>query len=337
MSILVRAQDREHFSIVQESLARDGLHVAMVAHDRGRLQDYASTLARALTAHAGLRIEAYDPGYLESIIVDLMLHGFDSALSDISGTGRSGTGGAGRHAAGRPGCVLFVPDADALPRAEFRQLLRIAAGTHRHGLRLVALFNASSPASEERIAELGTQVARWDIDDEVISQAVSAAMPWRRRRTADALAHDHPTPASQTKHRLSASQATSSLPRTAHKLAGQRGAWLAAAGLAAVLLTLPAMLPWHDNPSMQAHHDGRDNHHSDTRTVTRSGIVELAGEPRQDFVRAAAPDLHTGERLDNGFDTDPDVYAGRSLDGRMDANEATRASTGDSAMEGRSR
>ncbi len=283
MSTPVRNQDRKHVSLVQESLARDGLHVAMVARDRRRLQDYAGSLARALAGQDGLRVEAYNPTRLESLVVDLMLHRFDAALSDISSTSRVQL--AGLHGtASRPGCVLFIPEAHALPRAEFRQLLRIAAGTRRNGLRLVALFDASGPACDERIAEMGTQVARWDLDDDADADADadSDRAAWQKRRSYEAdpalagfadRAHI-PSLASLSLASLS------SITRMPRRLAVNRGRWLAAAGVAAMLAMLPAILPLIGDTSMLAHHDAR--------TVSRSGLVELAGEPRQDFAQSPA-------------------------------------------------
>ncbi len=224
MSNPVRAEDREHFSIVRESLARDGLHVAMVAHDRDRLHDYALALARTLAAPSGVRVEAYHPDRLEALVVDLMLHRFDAALSDIS---RPAPGhGAGWPAAHlRPGCVLFVDHAESLPRGEWRQLLRVAAGTRRNGLRLVALFDASRASCDERIADMGTQVARWDLD-------------------AD---EDHPSERVRANNSDGAAK-LALLPRISRRSQGPRIAangrrWLAAAGIAVVVALLPALLP----------------------------------------------------------------------------------------------
>ncbi len=268
MSTPVRAQDREHFSIVQDSLARDGLHVAMVAHDRRRLLDYAGALARALAAHTGLRVEAYHRGLLERIVVDLMLHRFDAALSDISAPGLSVV--HARHtSATLPGCVLFVPEAHALSGAEFRQLLRIAAGTQRNGLRLVALFDADHPASDERVAALGTQVARWDLDDEPTADMHRAS--WRRGWEPD---DDVATTGRAIGHR----QRTSLPPTLLHKQASNGRRWLAAAGIATVLAALPALLALlQEAPVLTP---------TEARSVTRSGIVELAGEPAPAFARA---------------------------------------------------
>lgn len=301
MSTPVRAQDREHFSIVQNSLARDGLHVAMVARDRRRLQDYAAALARTLAGHAGLRVEAYDPSRLESVVVDLMLHRFDAALSDISATGQYlGHAHGLRAQASRPGCVLFIPEAHALSRAEFRQLLRIAAGTHRNGLRLVALFDADSPVCDERIAEMGTQVARWDLDDDAASDMPRASRPWFRGHDRDTASSDFaglaPVSRASLPSHTSWLSSGSSLPRIAgmkrltRGIASNGGRWLAAAGVAAMLAVLPAMRPASDGGSMLSR--------IEQRTVTRSGIVELAGEPRQTFVRAAAADDERGTALD---------------------------------------
>ncbi len=283
MSIPVRARDEEHFAIVRDSLARDGLHVAMVAHDRDRLQSYAGTLARTLAGQRGLRVEAYHASRLESLVVDVMLNRFDAALSDISGNTRPHVQGLSASPA-LPGCVLFIPEAQSLPRAEFRQLLRIAAGLRRNGLRLVALFDASHPACDERIAELGSQVARWDLDDEASELIAHTPVTSRLR----------PAPAANASR------------------------WIAAAGIAAMLALLPAALPLAGkgfmpvqalrdtvgniasirNPDSGVTHriedtEGEPIAATVARSVTRSGTVELAGEPRRDFARAPADD---GER-----------------------------------------
>lgn len=331
MSTPVRNQDMEHFAIVRDSLARDGLHVAMAARDRGRLQDYAGALARELAGLAGLRIEAYNPSRLESIVVDLMLHRFDAALSEISGAahGPSGSFGPGFHpVVSRPGCVLFIPDAHALPRAEYRQLLRIAAGTRRNGLRLVALFDAESPACDERIAELGAQVARWDLDDDPDTDRERASGPWRRGRAA-AAAQSGATPS------------PSSLLLTMPRMRGMpdipvmnliRGAarsparnshrWLSAACAAAMLALLSAMLPWHGDGSVLS------ADHTVTNSVTRSGIVELAGEPRQEFAPAPAAD----DELIKVHDALPDTAGIELPEGTgTSANGATSAQTAGAA------
>ena len=155
----IRPADWEHFSIVRESLSLDRLHVAMVGRDRRQLLDYAAALAVTLAEQDGWHIEKYDPQRLEALIVDLMLNRFDAALRTVSG-----------HRASPlprpPGCVLFIPDALTIPRAAFMQLIRLAAGTRDHRLRLVALFPSDSPACEERISWMGSRVARWDLDDD---------------------------------------------------------------------------------------------------------------------------------------------------------------------------
>ncbi len=199
----------------------------MVAHDRERLHDYALALARTLAAESGVRVEAYHPDRVEALVVDLMLHRFDAALSDIS---RPAAGhGTGWPAVGaRPGCVLFVAHAESMPRGEFRQLLRVAAGTRRNGLRLVALFDASRAGCDERIADMGTQVARWDLDADDDHHADRD--------------HLHPVHGAATLTRL---------PRFARQGHGRHGPhiaangrrWLVAAGIAAVAALLPALAP----------------------------------------------------------------------------------------------
>ncbi len=333
MSTPVRAQDREHFSLVQESLARDGLHVAMVARDRRRLQDYAGSLARALAGQDGLRVEAYNPTRLESLVVDLMLHRFDAALSDISSTSRIQL--AGLHGtASRPGCVLFIPEAHALPRGEFRQLLRIAAGTRRNGLRLVALFDASSPACDERIAEMGTQIACWDLDDDADADADADAgydrTAWQARRSHDA---DAASAGFADRARIPALPSLSltslsSIPRMSRRLAVNRGRWLAAAGVAAMLALLPAMFPLTGDESTLAPQDAR--------TVTRSGLVELAGEPRQDFARAPATgdertEAQYAQDTQEAHDAPSDTGIAVPDAGRINARAASSAITAEAS------
>lgn len=331
MSTPVHAEDREHFFIVRQSLARDGLHVAMVAHDRKRLQEYAGSLARALAGQDGLRVEAYDPRRLESVVVDLMLHRFDAALSDISIPSRSQSGGLPASAC-RSGCVLFIPEAQSLPRAEFRQLLRVAAGTRRNGLRLVALFDADSPACDERIAEMGAQVARWDIDDEADGDRERASGPWRRgsdaraARSGAAIPTASPFPASclPSKPRIPFMPAMYRITGSARSLARNGNRWLAVACAAAMLALLPALLPLSGDGSTLSPSAG----HTVTDTVTRSGMVELAGVPRQDFARAPAAD----DDLLAEHDTLP-ASAGNELPASngVNAQDATRASTTEAA------
>jgi len=167
MSSPIRLADCEHFSIVRESLSLDGLHVAMVGRDRRQLLDYAAALAVALAEQDGWHIEKYDPQRLETLIVDLMLDRFDAALQNLSGDARTSPPPT------PPGCVLFIPDAQSMSRAAFHQLVRLVAGTRNHRLRLVALFGAEGQACEDRIAAMGTQVARWDLDDDETPSAFS--------------------------------------------------------------------------------------------------------------------------------------------------------------------
>ena len=181
----IRPADWEHFSIVRESLCLDRLHVAMVGHDRGQLLDYAATLAVTLSEQDGWHIEKYDPARLETLIVDLMLNRFDAALQTVSGHRAS-------LSARSPGCVLFIPEAQAIPRATFQQLVRLAAGTRDHRLRLVALFPGGGQASLERISWMGTQVARWDLDDDAAPASAQAFF-------TGAMAHTR-TPPTTIKH-----------------------------------------------------------------------------------------------------------------------------------------
>ena len=85
---------------------------------------------------------------------------------------------------------------------------------------------------------------------------------------------------------------------TARSLARNGNRWLAAACAAAMLALLPALLPLIGDGSMLSPSTGRTVtdtlthklNHTDTNSVTRSGMVELAGVPRQDFSHAPAAD-----------------------------------------------
>ncbi len=167
MPSLIRPADWEHFSIVRESLSLDRLHVAMVGRDRGQLLDYAAALAVALSEQDGWHVEKYEPDRLETLIVDLMLNRFDAALQTVSGHRALPT----RRP---PGCVLFIPEAQAVPRAAFQQLIKLATGMRDHRLRLVALFPGSSQVCRERMAWMGEQVARWDLDDDAGGTSVAS-------------------------------------------------------------------------------------------------------------------------------------------------------------------
>ncbi len=307
MSISIRAEDREHFALVRESLASDGLHLAMVTHDRRRLQDYAAALAGALARDEGLRVEAYSPSRLEALIVDLTLHRFDAALSRISGTGRPHRAEQ-RPAPGRPGCVLFIPDAQQLPRAEFLQLIRLAAGTRGNGLRLVALFNPGHAADcDERIAAMGAQLARWDLDDQAESVGHFRSdrrmgdesgnhSGDRRGKVGGKLGADHRADPDADPHADPHANRSRPAPGFARRRAGRPGkptsaaaiaTTIAASAFAAVMLMaallpgLSSMLPsgFPQLPSLQAVA-------VEAPVVTRSGRVELAGEPRQDYSAA---------------------------------------------------
>ena len=187
----IRPADREHFSIVRESLSLDRLHVAMVGRDRGQLLDYAAALAVTLAEKDGWHVEKYEPDRLETLIVDLMLNRFDAALQTVSGQ---------RALPSRrpPGCVLFIPEAQAIPCATFKQLVRLSAGTRDHRLRLVAIFSGRSQACAERISWMGGQVARWDLDDDAGGASAHALLPDEKARLkAKAKAH---TPTLADKH-----------------------------------------------------------------------------------------------------------------------------------------
>ncbi len=310
MSTPIRAQDREHFSIVRDSLAIDGLHVAMVGHDRRRLQDYAGALARTLTLDNGLKVEAYQSRRLESLVVDLMLHRFDAALSGIAGPTRSRANGLA-GATGQTGCVLFVPDAQALPEHEFRQLLRITAGIRNNGLRLVALFNESRQGDcDSRIAALGHEVARWDLDDDSRAAAPSAAKHGTHHRMH----------AASTIHRFAARTLGVASARTPRRT-GPAGRWVAAAGIATSLVALTAMLPAFlpQPPSGWLALPGNSARAASAHVLTRSGKVELAGEPHQDYART-----HAVTPLEEGVQPAP--LAPEDIRG-IDAHEAVHRST----------
>ncbi|MEO0318835.1 MAG: hypothetical protein RL404_2512 [Pseudomonadota bacterium] len=322
MSTTIRAQDGEHFSIVRDSLAIDGLHVAMVGRDRRRLQDYAGALARTLAMDSGLKVEAYQASRLESLVVDLMLHRFDAALAGIAGSTRSRTNGFAT-ATMQPGCVLFVPDAQALPDGEFRQLLRITAGIRNQGLRLVALFNESRHGDcDGRIAALGHEVARWDLDDDhqaadpsVALHAIrhrDRAMPMLRRFAARGLA------------------SAGSAAAQSHPPHGGRHVppWVTAAAIAVVLAVLPATLPPSLSPAPPESLPGSSANAGDNadpasaHVLTRSGSVELAGEPHPDYVR-----VQPGSMQEDGLPPAPLPMEGRgAIDGSraIDASEHTR-------------
>jgi len=253
MATPIRAQDREHFEIVQQALAVDGLHVAISSADRDRLADYAGTLARALASRYGLQVEAYQPGRLEALVADLMLHRYDGALSRISGP----AGPGGLHAGNDvTACVLFIPDAQAVRPQEFAQLARVASGLRQ--LRLVAMFGESAPFDRDaRLQAMGAQLARWDLDADDIPEALPAAT-----RSATARTQVARSDAAQRRSRpwLAASAAVT-----------------AATATAAVMLALYPRFDGSSEPASAA---------ATSQTLTRSGTVQLAGEPPADFRRA---------------------------------------------------
>lgn len=254
----IPADDREHFAAVQQALAEDGLHVAMASADPAKLHAYAGELARAIAGTRGWHVEAYRASRLESVVADLMLHRFDAALSRISGS-PSGRTRAAAQSPDPAGYALFIPDAQAMPLPEFKQLLRVAAGTRR--LRLIALFDDRRPlACAAHLRAMGTQVAHWSLDDEdEPAPASSRTGPAARAHIAH-IAH------------------IARLPHPARPLR------LGAAGLAAAAALLLALLPaaqWH--PA-----DGHAGTTATASTLTRSGLVQLAGEPPADVLRKSS-------------------------------------------------
>lgn len=159
MSPLVPAADREQLSRVRASLTQDGLDLAMIGHDRLQLLAHAAAIATGLADQGDWQVQKYDPTQLETLLADLTLARFDSALHRLSEQTS--------HQHGRPlhNCVLFIPDAQNLPPTQLRQLLRLLHGTGHRRLRIVALFSSSALACEAQVAELGKRVARWYLDE----------------------------------------------------------------------------------------------------------------------------------------------------------------------------
>ena len=248
----IRPADWEHFSIVRESLSLDRLHVAMVGRNRRQLLDYAAALAITLSEKDGWHIEKYDPQRLENLIVDLMLNRFDTALQTVSGH-------PSRPSPRPSGCVLFIPDALTIPRATFQQLVRLATGTSDHRLRLVALFPSDSQACEERIALMGTRVARWDLDDDT---AITTAHAFLAGTTGHTFKHV----TNGTRHRKSARL-------------------LAAGAVAAVLAVLPMMWSAMSGISFDLPMDGQTNTQGDHSTA-------LAGTLGPDSLPATVKPVH---------------------------------------------
>ena len=258
----IRPADWEHFSIVRESLSLDRLHVAMVGRNRRQLLDYAAALAITLSEKDGWHIEKYDPQRLENLIVDLMLNRFDTALQTVSGH-------PSRPSPRPSGCVLFIPDALTIPRATFQQLVRLATGTRDHRLRLVALFPSDSQACEERIAWMGTQVARWDLDDDTAITTAHAFF-------ADTTGHTFKPVTTGKRHR-----------KPARLLAAG-----AVAAMLAGLAVLPMMWPAMSGISFDLPMDGQTNTQGDRSTA-------LAGTLGPDSLPATIKPVH-----DQGHDAD---------------------------------
>jgi hypothetical protein len=254
----IRPADWEHFSIVRESLSLDRLHVAMVGRNRRQLLDYAAALAITLSEQDGWHIEKYDPQRLENLIVDLMLNRFDTALQTVSGHRTS-------PSRRPPGCVLFIPDAMTIPRATFQQLVRLAAGTRDNRLRLVALFPSDSQACEDRIAIMGSRVARWDLDDDT------------------AITADHAFFAGTMGHTFK--PVTTAKP---HRKPARLLATGAVAAMLAVLAVLPMMWPGMSGISFELPMDGQ------TRTQGERPTA-LAGTLGPESLPATVTPLHSKE------------------------------------------
>lgn len=283
MSSPIRPADREHFSIVRESLSLEGLHVAMAGRDRGQLLNYAATLATTLAEQDGWHVEKYDPTRLEALIVDLMLQRFDAALQTLSDHARFPL--AARH----PGCVLFIPDAQTMPAATFRQLLRLVAGVRDRRLRVVALF-VGDRVNEETVAAMGTQVVRWDLDDDISAQRNHPVFP-------DPAAQDIGTAASRRR----------TPPRT-------QGQLLAVAAAATLLAILPVIWPAVSGLSPTLMTEGRASIHNDSTT-------ELAGTLHAEKLPARLPVAVMREK-DNSLSTDSPMEPRRSSTEDLRSTEA---------------
>ncbi|MFN5099579.1 MAG: hypothetical protein ACK5BB_03170 [Burkholderiaceae bacterium] len=180
MSPLVPAADREQLSRVRASLTQDGLDLAMIGHDRLQLLAYAAAIATGLADQGDWQVQKYDPTQLETLLADLTLARFDSALHRLSEQASDQRG--------RPlhNCVLFIPDAQNLPPTQLRQLLRLLHGTGHRRLRIVALFSGSAVACEAQVAELGKRVARWYLDEapsHLPDHAMQSTMPHQAERS----------------------------------------------------------------------------------------------------------------------------------------------------------
>jgi hypothetical protein len=206
----------------------------MIGGDRRQLLEYAGALAVMLSEQDGWHIEKYDPDRLETLIVDLMLNRFDAALQTLSGHRSVPSRGPRR-------CALFIPDAQSLPSAAFQQLIRLAAGTRDQRLRLVALFNRSEHSFEDRISSMGTQIARWDLDDNEGSED-------RHGLFQGAIGH-------------------TVKPLTAGRRVRHPGRLLAATTVGVVLIALSVMWPATSNISFDLPVDGQANNQSERVTA----------------------------------------------------------------------
>jgi len=224
----VPAADREQLSRVRASLAQDGFDLAMVARDRQHLLACAASLATELAEHGGWQIEKYDPHRLESLLADLTLARFDSALRRLTDQALV-AGSASWH-----DCLLFIPDAHNLSVTELRRLLQLIQSTGHRRLRLVALFVSDATACESKIAALGQRVARWYLDespDDLPNSFASATPPLHDAR---------PSAQKQRTTQKSTHLRTSYRPR---KRTSARAGLLGAASLVCLLTLGPTLWP----------------------------------------------------------------------------------------------
>ena len=228
MSPSVPAADREQLSRVRASLAQHGFDLAMVARDRQHLLACAANLATELAEHGGWQVEKYDPHRLDTLLAELTLARFDSALRQLA----DHAGAAG--SAAWPTCLLFIPDAQNLSPNQLKKLLQLIHSTGHRRLRLVALFVSDPAACEPQVAALGQHVARWYLDespDDLPNSFASATAPLP---DAWASAQKHRTTQKNTHRR------TSYRPR---KRTSARAGLLGAASLAIALTLGPTLWP----------------------------------------------------------------------------------------------
>ncbi len=159
MSPLVPAADREQLSRVRASLAQDGLDLAMIGRDRDQLSMYAAAVATGLAEQGGWHVEKLDPSRLETLLADLVLARFDGALQSLTEHAATARTRSPRA------YLVFIPNAQDLPAAELRHLLRLMRGTGHSALRVVTLFTGSASSCEQKLSALGAKVARWYLDE----------------------------------------------------------------------------------------------------------------------------------------------------------------------------